>query len=86
MQGVLSRCKNWNHFLDCVLSLDCILFSRALTLHIESAKIKVRLGKSQSQVYLVFYKEKKMANISQKYIDIAKKNYPHEPEFLQTVE
>lgn len=27
-----------------------------------------------------------MANISQKYIDIAKKNYPHEPEFLQTVE
>ena len=27
-----------------------------------------------------------MANISQKYIDIAKKNYPNEPEFLQTVE
>ena len=27
-----------------------------------------------------------MANISQKYIEIAKKNYPHEPEFLQTVE
>lgn len=27
-----------------------------------------------------------MANISQKYIEIAKKNYPNEPEFLQTVE
>lgn len=27
-----------------------------------------------------------MANLSQKYIDIAKKNYPNEPEFLQTVE
>ena len=32
------------------------------------------------------YKEKKMANLSQQYIDIAKANYPHEPEFLQTVE